>query len=279
MPTRTRQRRKPRLTARTADKHVLYQAAVQAPETDSKFFARHFKKISGRDLRVFREDFCGTAILSCHHVKNHRENRAIGVDLHAPTLAWGQKHNVSQLDDDQRSRLQLIQANVLDVRRPKADLICALNFSYCVFKARADLRDYFVNAYKSLAPGGVLVLDSWGGSDTQTEQEEEREVDEDGMQFTYVWDQHKFDPITYHATCRIHFLFEDGTRMRNAFIYDWRLWTLPELRELMAEAGFRDLHVLWECTDSETQEGNGVFRRVKRGDADPAWIAYLVGTK
>ena len=66
--------------------------------------------------------------------------------------------------------------------------------------------------------------------------------------------------------------------MRNAFIYEWRLWTLPELREILLEAGFKDIHVLWECTDQDTMEGNGVFRRIKRGDPDPAWLAYIVGS-
>ena len=67
--------------------------------------------------------------------------------------------------------------------------------------------------------------------------------------------------------------------MRNAFVYDWRLWTMPELRELMAEAGFIDVHVLWEGTQAATRSGNGVFRRKEKGDADSAWIVYVVGRK
>jgi len=43
--------------------------------------------------------------------------------------------------------------------------------------------------------------------------------------------------------------------------------------------GFRDVHVLWEGTDSRTWSGNGVFRRVRRGEVCPAWIAYVVGRK
>ena len=117
--------------------------------------------------------------------------------------------------------------------------------------------------------------DAWGGSETQEVQEEERE--QEG--FSYIWDQDDFDPLTYNTICKIHFEFEDGSRMRNAFVYDWRLWTLPELREIMDEAGFVDVHVLWEGTELDTGEGNGVFRRVKRGDPDEAWIAYVVGSK
>ena len=68
---------KKKLTARNADKHVLYQLSVQAPDTDSKTYARWFKRYTGRDLRSMREDFCGTAVLSCHHVKNHKDNTAV----------------------------------------------------------------------------------------------------------------------------------------------------------------------------------------------------------
>ena len=78
---------------------------------------------------------------------------------------------------------------------------------------------------------------------------------------------------------KIHFEFRDGSRMRNAFVYDWRLWMLPEMQELMQRAGFRDVHVLWEGTERKTGQGNGVFRRVKRGGDEAAWIAYVVGKK
>ena len=83
------------LTAKKADKHVLYQLSVQAPATDSKVYARWFKKYTGRDLRAWREDFCGTSVLSCHHVLNHKENTAVGVDFHRPTLVWGINNNVN----------------------------------------------------------------------------------------------------------------------------------------------------------------------------------------
>ena len=52
-----------------------------------------------------------------------------------------------------------------------------------------------------------------------------------------------------------------------------------DLREVMEETGFEDVHVLWEGTDRETEEGNGVFRRVKKGEACEAWIAYVVGQR
>jgi hypothetical protein len=93
-----------------------------------------------------------------------------------------------------------------------------------------------------------------------------------------VWDQHSFDPVTARYHCYIHFRFPDGSKLRRAFSYDWRLWTLPELRELLAEAGFARSVVYWQGED-EDGEPNGEFSIVTRGEADPAWIAYVAATK
>lgn len=275
MPATKKDTKKKPLTARNADKHWLYEYSVQAPDTDSKFFARYFKRYTGRDLRVFREDFCGTFTLSAHFVQLHRENEVLCIDLDGPTLEWGRKQNLAPLTPHQQKRVHIFEDNVMAVQDPKADLIAAMNFSYCIFKQRKDLNEYIQNAFHSLKRGGLMCMDLWGGSETQTLQEEERE--QEG--FTYIWDQHAFDPLTYECTCKIHFQFDDGSRMKNAFVYDWRLWTPPDLREAFEAAGFQDVHFLWEATDLKTGEGNGVFRRKKKGDADEAWIAYIVGQK
>jgi SAM-dependent methyltransferase len=264
------------LTARTADKHVLYQLSVQAPELDSKTYARWFKKYTGRDLRALREDFCGTAVLACHHVRNHRNNTAVGVDLHRPTLDWGIKHNVQTLlDQEQQQRLQLLEKNVLEVTSPKVDCVLALNFSYQVFTTRQALGAYIKTVYRSLKPGGVFYMDALGGPDVM-----QAKTDVTKKQgFKYHWEQRSYDPISHRFVCAIHFEFSDGTMMKNAFVYDWRLWTLAELRELFVEAGFDDVHVLWEGTDQKTMTGNGIFRRKEVGDMDEAWISIVVGRK
>jgi len=273
MPSRSR---RGRLTARNADRHVLYQEAVQAPESDAAFFARYFRKCTGQPLRLFREDFCGTAALACWFVKLHAQNRALAIDQHRPTLAWGRRHNVRRLlNAEQQQRLRLVLADVRRVHRPLAQVIAAVNFSYSVFHSRRELAGYVRHCYRALRPGGMLFLDAWGGGMVQRECTDRRR----NHGFDYLWEQRSFDPISHRIDCRIHFQFRDGSRLRSAFAYDWRLWTLPELRELFAEAGFQDVHVLWECTDERTHTGNGVFRRKDRGDADPAWITYVVGHK
>jgi len=276
MPRPLPRRGKPRFTARTADRHELYQLSVQAPERDARFLSRYVQKTTGKPLRRFREDFCGTALLACWFVKLHRDNHAVGVDLHWPTLAWGRIHNVARLlDRDQQQRLRLLRADVCRVRTPRVQAIAALNFSYSVLPTRQALRRYFDACWHALEPGGLLFVDAWGGPDVQAHKTDRTRH----RGFDYLWEQRAFDPITHRIECAIHFEFRDGTRLMDAFVYDWRLWTMPELRELMADAGFTDVHVLWEGTDRATHTGNGVFRRKEVGDADPAWIVYVVGRR
>ena len=97
--------------------------------------------------------------------------------------------------------------------------------------------------------------------------------------FTYLWEQASFNPVTSEMVCHIHFRFPDGSKMRRAFSYEWRLWTLPEIRELLAEAGFSRSAVYWEGTDDDTGEGDGEFTASEKGEADPAWVVYIVAEK
>ena len=94
--------------------------------------------------------------------------------------------------------------------------------------------------------------------------------------FDYVWDQHRYDPIQNRVVNYIHFEFEDGSKMKRAFRYEWRLWSLPELRDLLLEAGFSKVDVYWEGVDEETEEGNGEYSLEEEALDDPAWVAYVV---
>lgn len=263
--------------ARRADRFALYQASVQQPVDDVRFFDRVFKARFGRRPLVLREDFCGAGLVACTWARSHRERRAYGVDLDRRVLAWGALHNVLPLPVAARARVQLIQGDVLDVRTPRADIVVAGNFSFCIFTTRDQLRRYFRSARRNLATEGLLVLDVLGGSDTQQEDHEEtRPID---RRFRYVWEQKRFDPLRNRGVFAIHFRFKDGSELRNAFRYDWRLWTIPELQELLLEAGFSAVDVYWEGTDRASGEGNGIFKRVASAPADDCWIAELVATR
>lgn len=277
--TTQRARRQPRRRGRTqaqrADKYDLYQKAVQEPEADIPLIDRVFRRHRGRPPRTLREDFCGTAHMACCWVAGHPENRAFGIDLDPEPLAWGERHNLGPLTQDQRARVHLIEGDVRTVACGRVDVTVAFNFSYFLFKTRREMLHYFRRVLDSLAPDGMFVLDAYGGADAQRTSQEERRVDG----FTYVWDQHSFDPIHNNGQNFIHFEFPDGSRLFRAFRYEWRIWSIPEIREMLAEAGFAHTEVYWEGTDSKTGEGNGVFTRREKAIDDPAWIAYLVALR
>jgi len=268
-------RRKHKLTAKNADKYELYQRSVQVPSAEVRFFDRAYRHAYGSRPTLLREDFCGTAAICCKWVRSRAERRAHGVDLDPEPLRWGSEHNVAKLPAEAQKRLRLYQRDVREIKGQKADVIAAENFSYFIFRSREELLKYFVAARRSLARKGVLVLDVMGGSEVlQENRKEKRKV----KGFHYIWEQARFDPITNHCRFHIHFKFKNGSRLRRAFSYDWRLWSIPEIEELLAEAGFRESAVYWEGTDADG-EGNGVYRRRKHAPSDPAWIAYVVGIK
>jgi len=273
-PSKKRSRTNGRRQAQVADRYDLYQRSVQEPTSQCRFFERVYRKEFGRPPRMLREDFCGTGAVCCEWVRRRRNHEAVGYDLDPEPLAWGMEHNVGALGPEQQARVQLIQGDVREAGR-KADVISAENFSYFTFTTRDMLRAYLEAGRRNLEPQGLLVLDIMGGPEVIEEnREESRRVDG----FTYVWENHRFDPINHACTYFIHFKFRDGSQLRRAFRYDWRLWTIPEVRELLLEAGFRQVNVYWEGAD-EDGDGNGIFRQQTHASSDPAWIAYVVGVK
>jgi SAM-dependent methyltransferase len=277
--------RRVRLTAQTADRHLLYEASVQSVDFELDLFDRIFRKKRGRAPRLLREDFCGTAAMAASWVGRDPQNRAIGVDLHGPTLDWAIRHNVPRLGSA-ASRLRLIRANVLEVDAPKVDVLAALNYSYWVFKDRDLLRRYFEIVRRSLRKDGILFVDAFGGTDATVELREKRRIKasrlHDGTRlpgFTYVWEQVRFNPVNHDIVCSIHFKFKDGTWLRNAFNYRWRYWSLPEIQEVMREAGFRDIEVWLEGWDDARDEADGVFRVRKTMEEMAGWVGYVIACK
>jgi len=261
--------------ADTADRHYLYQISVQDTEAEIDFVEQTWGELRRRPAELLREDFCGTANTACEWVRRERWNRAIGIDINPDVLEWGRLNNLAQLDEDQLSRIELLREDVIETTAEPADIVLAMNFSYFVFLTRAEMIEYFRSVHGGLTDDGIFFLDAYGGYDAPREIEEERECDG----FTYVWEQASFNPIDSGMQCYIHYEFPDGSRIERAFSYYWRLWTLPELREMLEEAGFSDVTVYWEGTDEEANEGNGIYSPAEVGDADPGWVCYVVAQR
>ena len=268
-------KKKPKYTAATADKFELYQASVQSPETDVPFLARVYRSLRKKPALHFREDFCGTGLLSSHWIRQSKKHTAEGFDIDPDPVAWGMAHHFDDLGED----AQRYTVHLKDVRAPshvKPDVRVAQNFSYCCFHTRAEMLEYFRAVHADLADEGIFVMDLHGGPEATEEMEEERDIEEG---FTYVWDQDAFWPGTGEYICYILFRFKDGTEKKRAFTYKWRMWYLTELRDILTEAGFSKVTAYFEGTDANGEDGNGVFRKGVRGENCESWIAYLAGEK
>ena len=265
----------PRLTqAERADRHDLYQRSVQDCPADMDFLVRAHREAYGevsRPLR-FREDFCGTAAMCAEWVKRGEAHQAEGFDIDPECLQWGRERNLAPLGEA-TARITLHQEDVRAEGDAPADIRCAHNFSYQILEQRADLLEYFRRARAGLSTKGIFVLDLYGGSESFLEIQEEREI-EDGA-FTYTWEQRAFHPATGHTDCFIHFRFPDGSELPDAFSYTWRLYTPPELRDLLLEAGFAEVRVYFEEFDEEG-DGTGNFARDEKGPACEGWLGYMV---
>jgi len=268
-------RRQATSQARRADRYELYEKSVQDPDADIQLIDRIFRNHFDRRPELLREDFCGTALLARRWVEKRRSNRAWAIDLDPIPLTWGRKHHIGPLRPDQAARIKLIEGDVLDIGHEKVDVTVAFNFSYFIFKERSALLGYFEKSRARLKDEGMFVLDLYGGADAQRTLTETREHDD----FDYVWDQDVFDPIQHRALNYIHFEFADGSQLRRAFTYDWRLWSIPELRDILAEAGFSQTDVYWEKTDRKTNEGNGIYYKATQALDDPAWVSYIVALR
>lgn len=275
MKTRPTPRRRPARRHRRArgplpDRHLLYEEAVQDAGTELELLERVLRRAGRRPLRL-REDFCGTALLASTWVARGPARTAVAVDLDPAVLAWARAHRLPLLGAMAR-RLSLVQADVRKAPRGPFDAILALNFSWQVFQRRADLEAYLAHALRSLAPGGVIVLDLFGGWLAQQALTERRRI---RGGHTYVWEHVHYEPITSRLQCAIHFTLRDGRRMPRAFTYDWRLWTLREVTELLEEVGF-EAEVLWDVEPVGADP-----RYVPRTTAEnmAGWLAHVVGRR
>lgn len=265
-------------TERPFDKYFYYSESVQSPEEDMTFADEVYKELNGGTAKTMREDFCGTFLNCGAWVARGKGKIAHGVDLDPEPLEWGkQSPRYLKLPKEQQARINLHQMDVLGKGLPKADVICGLNFSYFIFKDRPTLLAYFKNCHASLTKKGVLILDLFGGSRSYEINEEEIEYEEP-ENYSYFWDQSTFDPLTHFSTFHIHFRREGEKKRKNVFTYDWRMWTAPELKDLLVEAGFSDVHFYWEGSLSDGS-GDGNFKITETGEDCPSWVAYIAAVK
>lgn len=241
----------------------LYEHAVQQPRAEAALLGRMYEAMNhGEVAGLLREDFAGTCAVAAAWCESHPERQAMAIENHGPTLRWAARRTAGIED------LHLVEDDVMAVGSPKVDVTAALNFSTFYFHDTSALLRYFRHARQGLRPGGVFVMDLFGGPGAQRPVRQKRSADG----FTYFWEQRAFDPVTHRIDCRIFFLLPGDQEQKQAFCYDWRLWTLPELLSLLNQAGFGRIEV-W------AEGKNGRIGPVKRMPAVEDWVAYLVAQR
>ncbi len=244
----------------------LYERAAQSPERQARFV----QALAGADARRLGEDFCGAGALSVAWASLSEAHGASAVDLDPYPLGVLRERAASA---GVSGRVVVHEGDVRGAGDP-ADVIAAFNFSIGYFFERADLLGYLRAARGRLGSGGVFVCDIYGGEDQFVLGDSELELG-DGVR--YVWEQRAADPLTGRVVNAMHFVLEDGRRVRDAFVYEWRLWSAAELRDALLEAGFASVECYDRLGDGEVDDGSLLVSPASGEELDENYVLYVAG--
>lgn len=254
------------MTQPDLDKYACYEACVQSPAD----LVPLLRAIHGADPRVLAEDFAGTAALSLAWVERVDGGRAIATDHDPAPLGRHPGH----------ARVLRRVCDVLDAG-DVADVLFVGNFSIGYHHTRADLLAYLRHARGRLEAGGSLVCDTYGGESAFLTGAVHRLHPGPGATtIRYTWEQRAADPLTGRVLDVLSFRVERaGTivqELPDAFVYDWRLWSVPELRDAMIEAGFTTTEVYAKLPDAVDDAGNAFAEPVTEPeDLDDSFIVLV----
>lgn len=255
----------PRKTQPT--RYDLYRWCVQ----DAPAMCRFLDAAHGKRPRRLREDFAGPAGLAATWAEQSPQHRSLAIDIdgkplsHAPSAARLTK----KIADATRAK-------------DKADVIALFNFAACEIHDRAALVAYFKRLRASLKPGGIAALDVYGGANAFIPGSLSTHARVPGggggkqQKIGYTWQQVHADPDTGMVENHLHFTL-GKRKWKSAFVYNWRLWSIPELRDALTEAGFARVETYDRLGDAVDQHGNLRIRPVSpERPLDEDYVVYLV---
>jgi len=266
-------------------KYQLYEHSVQSPDTDVELFERIYREVSRSKAQVLREDFCGTHRIATEWVRSSKSREALALDIDPEPLTIGKQRNLIELEEAELKRIDVKRQNVLTPTKTKTDLIVACNFSFYIFKEREELLRYFLAAKQSLKKKGLLILEMVGGPGFEDapfkekrSYKHERGKKRGKRWFSYEWEQRSFDPIHREGEYAINFKLTGGKELKNAFVYDWRVWTVPEVSDCLRDVGLSKQAVYWTDYDDDG-DPTDEYRQTVTAENDDTWICYLVAAK
>ena len=261
-------------------KYHLYTCAVQDPKetvkTIDSIFTQNFKK----NALSIREDFCGTFLVGCEWIKSSANRKAVGIDLGAEPLKYADNNISNLLDTQERARAILHRQDVRIPTLPRVDVIIAENFSFYVLQKRAELVSYFRTCLSSLEKEGLLILDMIGGREfTATPRRDVKPLKKSETKLAsnvfYRWTQRSFNPVTNNGQYSIDFKIKNKWH-NEVFQYDWRVWTIPEVKEALVDAGFDEVLIYW---DDEKEKRDSLKAVQKISNQWDTWLCNIVAVK
>lgn len=271
-------------------RYDLYELTVQSPAALVPFL----QAIHGRTPRVLGEDFCGSASLSRYWAGHVAKGKAVAIDIDEEPLA---RAEAALAGAPAKGAVTLIRHNLLKPLRAKSeacDVIFVGNFSIGEIHSRADLVEYFKRCRGRLKAGGVFVCDTYGGSSAfhtgaierihHVPPEHAATFGGKHARIRYTWQQQEADPLTGRVVNALHYRVQVGGEITHevaeAFVYRWRLWSVPELREAMSEAGFKGTDVYAKLVDAVDHEGRAYVHPVRdAGELEDNFIVCVAGRK
>jgi len=272
----------------------LYRWAVQDPETHAEVLRIMYEWYNPAcHPTTLREDFAGTAADSVAWVAIRPGRRAVAVDIDFDTTEWA-KRRAERILGDRARLIDFVAQDAMEARPPDvqvADILCILNFSIFYFHQEENLAAYLSHAAKCLLPGGILVLNLFGGSDALRPHMDERHITPAPRlptelpipPFDYVWEQWSYNEETGRLDCGIHFRvpspagYPHHREVRDAFTYDWKVRSPGALMSLLRNAGF-DTVEMWRHTYDEVKGPESLFLGpVPESEVESLnhWTAYI----
>jgi len=149
---------------------------------------------------------------------------------------------------------------------------------------------YLKRCREALNDDGILLCDLFGGFMAMRKCNKVRQHGK----IRYVLEHEAFDLITNITRIFLHFRLEDGSWLKKAFEYPFRLWTIADIREGMELAGFKktEVYLSENLVDQET-EAFCDYERIplyasNSKNPNPerpplpqleSWNAYIIGLK
>lgn len=249
------------------DKYDLYTLGLQTPVLEARYLA------SLADGPHLREDFCGTAAISRSWIALSQSRTATAVDMDSIALSRAARSLERAEPPSMSTRIQFANADATEFRSRDVDVLTVPNSSIFLVTDRQRLRRYLEHVWHDLNEGGAIAIDMFGGPSALGNGT--TVVDCDG--FRCIWQQEDFDFRTHIFDAHVRFQTRGHSPIASAFSYRMRLWSAPEVVDMLIESGFERTTVSIATTRNSFFNGRTMDANEDTGSDE--WEQFIVGYK